>query len=203
MFQHGSVQLQSKSGTITDAHGGIGASELTIPPKNPERFSGALTEFENLLGRIGPEFSTIDQDEEDEFRTALRRVEEHRAAINRYLPEVRRFALEMGQGGQTGSGSVAYAWADSRGPHSVTVETGPFKLAATERKQSGNFLFGKTCLNLKQYSDDGTNAWATIARKEPARTNSGFWAWNPFDGSITRTSRASYSFDHVEIAGRR
>lgn len=147
---------------------------------------------------------SIDTDLADEFTpvqqqigTLIGDIQTFRDASQQFHDNMKAAeALVAAQGGGT-----TYAWTDSRGPHSVKVEVGPFRIAYIKKKKSGGFLKKKICLILMDYSDGGGNTWVKLTRQDPSR-EAGFWTWNPHGGTITKMSRVSYSFDQVpSVAG--
>ena len=188
----------------------IGAADLTIPRITANvwgEFERVVTDFKDTVDQVTADhngkFATIDQDTLGEPRQAMSAIWERAQEINPLLVELKRFAEAMDQGNKTGAGSVTYRWTDNRGPHAVTVETGPFKVANLDHFKTGNWLKGKLWQRIHDYADDGSKTWIQVTRQEPANINTGFWTWNPFGGTITKTSRVSYSYDQVGIKDRK
>ena len=103
-----------------------------------------------------------------------------------------------------------YEWQDSRGQHSVTVEIGPFiKAWTSEPIKSGNFLWGKKCIQMNDYCDNTAGCpyrgpdrtWVRITRKDPTNQDIGLWRWNPFAGTIRKVARATYNHISVGVCG--
>lgn len=86
-----------------------------------------------------------------------------------------------------------YIWKDSRGQRMVSVEVGRFELPDWKKKKS----WRKTCIGVKNYSDDGSasgRCWVRVTQTETPAVGLGvLGAWNPFRRSITKTSRAYYT----------
>jgi len=96
------------------------------------------------------------------------------------------------------SSPPSYNWTDSRGSHTVSINTGdwiPPKTKKTEKKSWGG-LKKKTCVRLKCYEDEDY-AWIEIIRKDDlnqeikSRNKGGFilGIWNPAGGSYSGTIR--------------
>ena len=94
-----------------------------------------------------------------------------------------------------------YTWQDTSGVHTVTVEIGPFLKPIVKTTKTGNWLVGKTCLELRNYCENTPNCpyslgpdrtWVRITRQEPTNKSIGFWKWNPFAGTIRKISRAAF-----------
>ena len=110
-----------------------------------------------------------------------------------------------------------YEWQDTQGNHSVTVEIGPFIIPTTRNYKTGNWLLGKSCIEMLNYCDntpgcmhhrpDGTafagpdRTWVRVTRRDPTNKQVGFWRWNPFGGTIRKTARAAYNRLYVGICG--
>ena len=158
---------------------------------------------------------SIDYDLEDEIARALGDINTIISGINSFQNDIYNFNQRMYAAytpleEKGGINPVTYSWTDSRGEHSIEVEAGPYKLARIEVRKSGGFLKKEICLILKDYSDDGSRTWVKITRREPANKELGMLGkWNPVasaaDGgffTITRSSRAAYSFNYIKISGK-
>ena len=208
----------ARTDTFSCPHSGSGSKTASItapdlriasPQMSTADFSSALTAFQTTLNNQGSQaqFATIDADAADEFKPALDELGSERGTINDFVSDVQAFANTVGnvQGSKTdGAGSAAYSWRDSRGEHQVTIETGPFKIAKLEREKRGNFLVGKICMVLKEYTESGSRAWVRIIRKDTphAGQQMRFWKWNPFSGTVTKRASVSYTQTTVGLAGR-
>lgn len=171
------------------------------------------------------EFATVDRDYTNEFSLALDAIDSiilqlgnMRNNMQDYYSNMTDTYAQM----HTDYGGVnpaTYQWTDSRGEHSLSAQVGPFRLARVITKKSGNFLKKKTCLKLVDYYDSGLRTWIKINRKDPANQEVGsIGKWSPYDNddphdpddsdndakfSLTRISRAYYSYNAVGIANRR
>jgi len=117
-----------------------------------------------------------------------------------------------------------YPWKDSRGDLSIIVEVGPYRFARIVPSRHGSILNRKVCATLFDYTDDN-RCWVKVSRTEPSNKDMGLLGiWNPASGktsasrggkaprgganaamnqdyTITRTSKAYYSFDKVGLSG--
>jgi len=150
---------------------------------------------------------SIDGDLEDEFTQVQQILDGFIYSIMSFRSDAYQFFSTMQAtytqlGEQFGGlNPVTYRWTDSRGPHFVMVEVGPFKTAFIKKKKYGDTLMGKLCLVLRDFSDSGANTWVKVTRQDPSRP-AGFWQWNPQGGTISKMARASYSYGSTPaIAG--
>jgi len=171
---------------------------------------------------LNPNFSSVDQDIDDEFFMA-------RHAINNFIDAVDRFrqackALYEGLAaldpidpddtpmdcGLAGGNPAWYNWTDSRGDHSIWVEIGAYQEPYIAEKRHGNWLKGKICLELYNYTQ---NISVNILRTSPVVDVGILGKWNEDSQTISRRSVAQYrglkSFDDrcypagwVRIVGR-
>jgi len=202
----------AKKGSINDEAKNLGAPSLTIPKITADvwgTMDTILTDFQDTIDdAAGPatngKFATIDQDPAEEPRTVFGKMQEYRIEINKRLVELRNFAQAMDLGAAS-TAPLAYAWQDNRGAHTVTVATGPFKVAKLGRKKTGNFLVGQTCQFIENYADNGNNAWVeiTTVTQKTADTpaDPALWTWN-LGGTVRKRCKVSYSYNRVQIAGR-
>lgn len=170
---------------------------------NPPCRGGGLQP--GMSGSLAQNFGTIDQDLEDEFALVKQAIAELQSDLEGFRGQVKSFYDAMLAQSQLpeqsgGVNPVQYAWTDSRGAHKVLVEVGPFRIAFIKAKSKGSFLSKKNCLQLRDYTDDGTNTWVKIVRQDPVR-EAGFWKWNAHGGATSKMARAAYSFDFVKMAG--
>lgn len=146
-------------------------------------------------------FGSSNADTDEEFLPVLDALAAVAQDIDTFRTATLTFSTNMwtkyGQFG--GINPVAYRWKDSAGNHSVETKVSDFRLAQTRKKKKGNFLVGKVCMKLEDYTDDGTNTWVTVTQTDPS-TPLGLWQWNPFGGVITKKACASYSVDRVGLA---
>lgn len=194
-----------------------GARGLEIGQAELADFQGGLDAFDAFLGTLQGDrlpFGTIDADDFDEFRDVigenngfLSDMDTFRNALVQLYNDLQNANVPLG-----GTNPATYSWADTRGTHHLTVETGPFKMAWVDKENRGNWLTGKTCLVLKDYCDGPgcpakynpatlNNTWVTITREDPANQATGVWTWNPFGGRVTKTARVMYNEKSVGISG--
>jgi hypothetical protein len=146
-------------------------------------------------------FATIDGDVDDEFRIMYEAVNLEVGFITTFRDAIKKFYLRVmdaldnnrqrvlpAEHGQlpyqyrTAGGGLGplwdgrYTWQDSQGIHTAEVETGPFKIPSIQNKNYGNWLLGKTCLELTDYCDNATRKLTMngTRNKEECRYNSPF-----------------------------
>lgn len=165
------------------------------------------------------DWATSNADLNDEFNAALNAIEELRARVDNFRVQLENFAdaMEAAYANANfktkygGVNPVTYKWNDSRGEHSVSVETGPYKLPYVQKIKRGDWLIGKTTFYLRNYSDGGSSTWVRITRRDPANKDSGIAGmWNTYinpdpyakiDGapagmfSVTKISSAYWGYD--------
>jgi hypothetical protein len=160
---------------------GAGSSADPCPKVRDPVLRTFDTELRKQTAGTTRPFATIDGDVDDEFRFMYEAVEREagqvmtfRSAIKRFYDAVmdaidnnpaRILPAEHGQlpyQYRTASGGLGplwdgrYTWRDSQGDHTAEVEIGPFKIASIQNKKYGNWLLGKTCLELTDYCDNAT-----------------------------------------------
>jgi len=184
--------------------------DLQIPCMVKGAFLGVLDEMEAALDSVDDEFATIDIRWDDEFKPVLNSLEAEQAEIDGFLPKVEKFhddiqnIIDTSDRAEDGAGKLTYEWDDRRGGtpehHSVTVETGPFKFARLKKKKHGGLLINKTCIELKDYRDDGSRTWIKVNREDPATDKDVgiLGKWNP-GGKSSKECHVYYSYDKVGI----
>lgn len=162
-------------------------------------------------------FATSNSDLNDEFEDALNAIEQLKNAVDGFKGQIKEFvdvieaAYKDFKDKYGGVNPATYHWDDSRGAHYVSVETGLYKVPYVKKKKSGNWLKGKTCFSLTNYSDDGSTTWVRITRRDPANKDSGIAGlWNAYVNrdpyakidsapagmfSMTKIASAYWSFD--------
>lgn len=151
------------------------------------------------------DFATVDSDLDNEFQPAQTAInqfilsaEQFRQASKDFYEAMSQLLPENGTTppppvsssyGLSGENPVTYRWQDSRGDHSITVETSDFSMPKIKKKKS----FFKVCLKLKHYDQE---VKVRIIRTDPSGAAVGVGGllgrWNPSGGTITRVSVAEY-----------
>ncbi len=98
-----------------------------------------------------------------------------------------------------GLNPAVYQWDDARGHHSVKVGTGNFKVPKLESTRYGNWFKGKKCMELRDYSDNGSNCWVKVERIDPHHDMGFLGIWNPFRRGVSKIARAAYSYDYLKL----
>lgn len=196
--------MQWWKGRLTAIRSSLPACAYTYPEPQCDEEGNCVypPRYINNAPCRGAGFDTVDENPDDEFAPAFEALEWILDKIRVYRPAPSRFAGEMEDAYKHAKievYAVDYEWEDSRGPHNVTVEVGLFKLAYIKKKTSGNALKKTICMILRDYEDGGGSTYVTITRREPGK-DLGLWNWNNGGQTITKTGRASYSFDRVGLA---
>ncbi|MBU3934117.1 hypothetical protein KKD20_06875 [Patescibacteria group bacterium] len=157
--------------------------------------------------------SSIDEDIDDEFELVLAELngfidesEDFRLSAREFYDNMNSIYADLSSAG--GANPITYTWADSRGDHSVEVETSSYRFAWVRKKTSGDSMRMKkrVCMVLMDYSG---SCWVKATRNDPANKDLGILGkWNPTglageqSFSISRRGIASYSYDYVELSGK-
>ncbi len=149
--------------------------------------------------------SSVDEDLTDEFSMAITAIDDIISALVDFRNNLFYFYNNMKNvDANIKADYVTYEWLDMRGKHSVTVEVGDYNIAWLKDTKSGNWLKGKKCLELRDYSDGG-KCWVKVTRRDPANQDLGLlgvWNLSASDEMVTtRTSKAGYSYNYVKISG--
>ena len=186
-------------------------SGLTISARPPADFRQATADLHAFADTVAVPFGTSNADTADEFQPVLTGLDTLRNDVTVFRTRLQNFAAAVRNatsvvGPLLGNlNPISYTWRDSRGDHTMTIEVGPFKMPTAKTEKRGNILKGKICLVLKEYKDNGSKAWVKVTRNDldSAQQHMTWWRWNPFGGRLSKISRVSYSFDHVDLAGTR
>lgn len=128
-----------------------------------------------------------------------------RSGLNRTIRDLYNsiYSAPIGNGGSVGDiGSInpaMYEWDDARGHHAVKVGTGNFKVPNLKKRRYGGWFKGKRCMELKDYSDNGSRCWVKVERKDQAHDLGVLGFWNPFAKGISKIARAAYSYDYLKL----
>ncbi|MFH1691002.1 MAG: Tad domain-containing protein [Candidatus Omnitrophota bacterium] len=98
-----------------------------------------------------------------------------------------------------GMNPAQYEWNDTRGHHIVKVGTGNFKVPHLKKTKYGNWFKGKKCMELRDYSDNGSRCWVKVERIDEKHDLGVLGFWNPFAKGITKIARAAYSYDYLKL----
>lgn len=152
------------------------------------------------------DFATVDPDLDNEFQPAQEAINQFILSAGQFRQASKDFYEAVSQllpedsappppppvlsdYGLSGENPVTYRWQDSRGDHSITVETSDFSMPKIKKKKS----FFKVCLKLKHYKEV---VKVRITRTDPSGAAVGVGGllgrWNPSGGTITRVSAAKY-----------
>ncbi|MFC1675075.1 pilus assembly protein TadG-related protein [Candidatus Omnitrophota bacterium] len=109
-----------------------------------------------------------------------------------------------------GDNFLEYSWTDSRGEHSVRVDTSDF-LIANLNMENPYTHWPNTwyCFYEENHEDrKGQRTWVKVTRVDPAKKNAGILGlWNPHDPggtgklTISRTSRVAYGLYRYPLVG--
>jgi len=153
---------------------------------------------------------SVDDDLDDEFTQVQQSLESLATDIETFRTALEAFRAKMiadstlpdalvGTSAITGGNPATYTWQDTRGPHSIQVLVGPFKIPSIRKKKYGSWLKGKLCLELRDHTDTGARTFVRITRADPPQPMA-LWTWNP-NGTIRKTSRIAFSMNDVHVAG--
>jgi len=151
---------------------------------------------------------TIDNNADDEFdpardavTTIIDRITTFRSAVRDFYNNMNNAANDEGTAAAYGGKNPAtYTWTDSRGTHSVKVET-HFPIPRLASYSKGPWYDRESCIGIRDYAGSPT---VEITRTDPVGKNMGILGmWNPFfNGKVIRKSVGSYSFDRAAIGGK-
>jgi len=105
-----------------------------------------------------------------------------------------------------GKNPATYEWNDARGRHRVRVKLGNFRIPRIVKKEYGDWLKGKTCMEMENYSDEwefarrGTDEnYVEISRYDQPSGQSAIGRWNPLNRSITKRAYYSYGYTWSDV----
>jgi hypothetical protein len=150
-----------------------------------------------------PDFFTSDLDMEDEYIMARDAIDAFVSATEAYTQATRDFYNNMAalddpeplpadspqECGLFGTNPAWYWWEDSRGTHSIRIRIGSYNEPQLVKRKYGNWLKGKTCMELDWYEQEIN---VQIARDDQVENQEMglLGLWNP--ATVTRTSVAQY-----------
>ncbi|MFH0876842.1 MAG: hypothetical protein V1863_01280 [Candidatus Omnitrophota bacterium] len=154
----------------------------------------------------GNRVGTVDQDYDDEFYPAFYANDIMTAKVTEFRDQIKQFAEYIGYGdagstliddvGGSDPRHVKYQWSDLRGTTTVEVHIGDFKVPKIKTKKS----WSKVCAVLKDYKDlNGQRCWVRVTRRAPEKELGPLGKWNPFARSVTKVSRAYYSYNKLGL----
>ncbi len=172
--------------------------------------TGSAEEVCNPPCRLTHNEGTIDNVADDEFKPAIKdieqmmkEIEDFRKAVKHLYNKIQNAIDDKGTyDAFGGKNPIEYAWADTRCPkdangkytsyHIVKIETNRFKVPRLKTKHHSD----EVCMVLENATG---RPWVQITRTDPADKNMGILGkWNPlFNGQVVRKSVAHYRYDNV------
>ena len=125
-----------------------------------------------------------------------------------FLRSALKGLANFGYGGEIpgGKNPATYEWNDARGRHRVRVRLGNFEIPRIVKKKYGNWLKGKTCMELWYYSDGDTYArkgndrnYVEVSRYDQPSGQAAIGRWNPLNRSVTKRAYYSYGFTWDDV----
>jgi len=106
----------------------------------------------------------------------------------------------FGEAGMPGGKNPAtYEWHDARGRHRVRVRLGDFRVPRIEKHKYGNWLKGKTCMELESHTDEWEYSrrgrdvnYVEVMRYDQPSGQAAIGRWNPLNRPLVK--RAYYSY---------
>jgi len=125
-----------------------------------------------------------------------------------FLRSALKGLANFGYGGEIpgGKNPATYEWNDARGRHRVRVRLGNFRIPKIVKRKYGNWLSGKTCMELHYYSDgDSFNRvgkdenYVEVSRYDQPSGQAAIGRWNPLNRSVTKRAYYSYGFTWDDV----
>ena len=105
-----------------------------------------------------------------------------------------------------GKNPATYEWNDARGRHRVRVKLGSFRTPRIVKRKYGNWLKGKTCMELENYSDEWEFShrgrdenYVEVSRYDQPSGQAAIGRWNPLNRSVTKKAYYSYGFTWNDV----